>query len=155
MRMLRQFIILLVLAAALRATAEDLIVVMGADSATDSLTAAELTKVFRGEKTKTADGKKFAVIMREAGSAERTAALERIYGMTEQEYKTYFLQATFTGSVAAAPKTQAGADALKVYLSKTPGAIGYMLAKDVDASVKVIKIDGKAPGEADYKLKGK
>jgi ABC-type phosphate transport system substrate-binding protein len=137
------------------ALADDLAIVMGADSATDNVTSAELVKIFRGEKGHTADGKKIVVVMRQPGSPERAAALDGIYGMSEQEFKTYFLQATFTGAVASAPKTQNSVDGLKAYLAKTPGAIGYVFAKDVDASVKVVKIDGKGPGDDGYKLKGK
>ena len=35
----------------------------------------------------------------------------------------------------------------------SPGAITYLRASDVDPSVKVLKVDGKAPGEAGYPLK--
>ena len=146
---------LLVFLQAGQALADNLVIVMAADSTTDGVTAADLAKTFRGEKSRTADGKKFVIVMREPGSGERAAALSQIYNMSEPEYKTYFLQATFTGTVTSAPKNQSSADSMKAFIAKTPGAIGYVWAKDVDASVKVIKIDGKGPGDADYKLNGK
>jgi hypothetical protein len=34
-----------------------------------------------------------------------------------------------------------------------PGAIGYIRASDVDGSVKVIKINGRSVGDAEYPLR--
>ena len=45
--------------------------------------------------------------------------------------------------------------AVRQFLGKVPTGISYMRASEVDDSVKVIKIDGKFPGEADYRLKVK
>jgi hypothetical protein len=38
-------------------------------------------------------------------------------------------------------------------ISNVPGAIGYVRVDEVDASVKVIRVDGLAPGDAGYKIK--
>jgi hypothetical protein len=38
-------------------------------------------------------------------------------------------------------------------VSGTPGAIGYLRGSDVDDSVKILKVDGHAPGDAEYPLK--
>jgi ABC-type phosphate transport system substrate-binding protein len=45
------------------------------------------------------------------------------------------------------------AAAVRQFVAATPGAIGYLLASDVDDSIKIVKVDGKAPGEAGYPLK--
>jgi hypothetical protein len=37
-------------------------------------------------------------------------------------------------------------------VAATAGAIGFMAAADVKPGVKVLKIDGRLPGEAGYKL---
>ena len=142
----------LMLAAVARAD-ESLAVVVGAKSGVDALSQAELVKVFKGTKTKGPDGVKFVIVMREPGSLEREGALKFIYAMTDQEYQKYFLQATFTGAVTSAPKQLSGAAAVKQFVASNPGAIGYLKASDLDESVKAVKIDGKAPGDADYKLK--
>jgi len=34
-----------------------------------------------------------------------------------------------------------------------PGAIGYLRASDVDSTVKVIRVNGHRPDEADYPLR--
>ena len=131
----------------------DLAVIVGKSSSLDSVTAAELTKIFRAEKPKGSDGVKFVLSMREAASPERNSVLSQIYQMSEAEYTKFFLQATFTGAVQSAPKQVTGAAAAKQFVSGTPGAICYVRGGEADDSVKVLKIDGKAPGEAGYPLK--
>ena len=46
-----------------------------------------------------------------------------------------------------------GVAVAKQFVSVTPGAISYIRASDADDSVKVVKVDGHAPGEAGYALK--
>ena len=130
----------------------DLAIVVGKNSPLDNVSHAELTKIFRAEKGKGPDGVRFVILMREAGSPERTAALGDIYQMNEADYGKYFLQATFIGLVQAAPR-QVNAATLRQLVAGTPGAIGYARASDVDDSVKIVKVDGHSPGEADYPLK--
>jgi ABC-type phosphate transport system substrate-binding protein len=113
---------------------------------------ADLTRIFRGEKPRDPDGNKLVVLMRERGAPERAAILREIYRMSEQDYQTYFLQATFTGAVQSAPKKLNSASAVRQFVADNPGAIGYVRLKDVDDTVKIIKIDGKAPGDDGYKL---
>jgi hypothetical protein len=134
------------------ARAEGLAIVVGKKTSLDSATTAELVKYFKAEKSKLPDGTKIAILVREPGSPERAAALSGIYQMTDAEYQKYFLQATFTGAVAAAPKQLTSATAVKAYIAATVGAIGFIKASDVDDSVKVVKIDGKTPDEAGYSL---
>ena len=131
----------------------DLAVVVNKDTPLDNVDLATLAKIFKCEKVKASDSVRFAVAMRESGSPERAAALKQIYQMTDANYQKYFLQATFTGQVQAAPKKLGSVASLKQFVSNTPGAISYMRGSDLDDSVKVVKVDGKAPGEAGYGLK--
>ena len=130
-----------------------LAIIVAKDSPVHAMTMADLIKVFRSEKARTDDDTRFVILMREPGSAERGVVLGGIYGMSESEYKKYFLEATFTGTVPSAPKQFNSAAAVRRYVAKTPGAIGYVLSTDVDDSVKSITVDGKSPVDADYALK--
>jgi len=55
--------------------------------------------------------------------------------------------------VQSAPRAMNGSATAKQYVSVTPGAISYVRSSDTDDSVKVLKVDGKSPGEAGYPLK--
>jgi ABC-type phosphate transport system substrate-binding protein len=133
--------------------AGDLAIVVAKNRGLDNVTSDELTKIFRAEKTKGADGLRFVLIAREPGSPERAAALAGIYKASEDDYAKYFLQATFTGLVASAPRPFSSPATLRQFVSGTPGAIGYLRGSDVDDSVKILKVDGHAPGDAEYPLK--
>ena len=150
-----RFLLSLALMAAFTAAADGaadhLAIIVSKSSPTDSLSGAELQKVFRAEKGKDSGGNKYIIVMQEAGQPARDAALRGIYKMTDSDYNKFFLQATFTGAVQAAPKALSAA-AVKHFVAETPGAIGYVRADEVDDKVKVVKIDGHAPGEPDYKL---
>ena len=135
--------------------AGDLAIVVSKNRALDNVTSDELTKIFRAEKAKGPDGVRFAVTTREAGCAERAAALSEIYKLDEDAYAKYFLQATFVGLVQSAPRPLSGAATAKQFVSVTPGAISYVRGSDADDSVKTLKVDGKSPGEAGYPLKVK
>jgi hypothetical protein len=133
--------------------AADLVIVVNKSCALDNVTSAELTKFFKAEKSKAPDGTKLVIVMQDSGRPERDAALAAIYHMSESEYNDYFVEATFTGAVATAPKAVSSGAAVKKFVSDTAGGLGYVRDSDVDDSVKVVKVDGKAPGDPDYKLK--
>jgi ABC-type phosphate transport system substrate-binding protein len=134
------------------AQSADLAVIVNKNSGLDNVTSEELAKIFRAEKPKDPNGTRFTITAREAGSPERTAALAQIFKMSEDDYSKYFLQATFTGQVTSAPRTINGAAVAKQFVSVTPGAISYIRSSDADDSVKILKVDGKAPGEPGYPL---
>ena len=133
--------------------AGDLAIIVGKNSPLENVTSEELAKIFRAEKAKGPDGVRFVLTAREAGSAERGTALAQIYKLGEDEDSKYFLQATFTGQVQSAPRSLNGSGTAKQFVSVTPGAIGYLRASEADDSVKVLRVDGKSPGEAGYPLK--
>lgn len=131
----------------------DLAIVVAKNRAVDNVTQEELAKIFRGEKNKGSDGVRFVVVARETGSPERAAALADIYKSSEDDYAKYFLQATFTGLVQAAPRSLSSPAAVLQFVAANPSGIGYVRASDADDSVKILKVDGHAPGEPNYALK--
>ncbi|PWU09383.1 MAG: hypothetical protein C5B50_27535 [Verrucomicrobia bacterium] len=149
--------ICLALLASFSACAEErsdyLAIVVNSASPLENVTSAELAQIFKSQKTRDSAGARYVVGMRETGCAERAAALKGIYQMSDSEYEKYFLQATFAGTVQAPPKVFAGAGAVKQFVASAPGAISYLRASDADSSVKVLKVDGKAPGDAGYPIK--
>jgi hypothetical protein len=132
--------------------AQHLAIVVNKNSSLSDITSAELAKFFRAEKSKAPDGSKVVIVMQEAGRPEREAALQSVYKMSDGEFNKYFLQATFTGAVASAPRALANGRAVLKFVSETAGALGYVKGDEADDSVKVLKIDGKAPGDAGYAL---
>ena len=144
------------LAGALNTLAQDkveqLAIIVNPASSLSDISFADLQRYFKAERTKTPEGTKILIAMMEVGRPERDAALKLIYKMSEEEYNDYFVGQTFTGAVTAAPKSFPSAANVKRYVAENRGAIGYIRASEADDSVKVLKINGKSPGEAEYKL---
>src|ERR1041385_4053831 len=134
---------------------DQLAIIVNKSSKLEDVSIGDLQKYFKAEKTKTPDGVKVVIVMLDVGRPERDAALKNIYKMSDTEYNDFFVSATFTGAVQAAPKTLPSAAAMKKYVADTAGAIGYIRASEADDSVKVLKIGSKSPGEGDYSLKMK
>lgn len=146
---------LVVLAGSARADdkADSLAIVVNKTCKLDDVSFSDLQKYFKADKSKTPDGTKIALAMQDVGRPERDGALKLIYKMGEREYADFFVEATFTGAVASAPKSLPSGAAVKQFVAGTPGALSYVRGSEADDSVKVLKIDGKSPGDADYKLK--
>ncbi|MBI3868544.1 MAG: hypothetical protein HY299_08425 [Verrucomicrobia bacterium] len=132
---------------------ETIALVVGKGTNLENLSTAELQKLFRCEKSKAPDGSKVTIVMRDAGSPEREAVLASVLKMGESEYLKHILLATFTGAVQAAPKALSSGGAVKQFVSSTPGGLGYIKTSELDDTVKVVRIDGKSPTEADYPVK--
>ncbi|HEY7545033.1 MAG TPA: hypothetical protein VID27_09135 [Blastocatellia bacterium] len=132
---------------------EDLAIIVNKSNTVDNLSLADLRKIFLAERTRWPNGRKVTIVMREQGRAERAAALRLIYRMREQEFNRYFLNIKFTGETLEEPKLLSSVDGMLKFVFNVPGAIGYVRASEVDSSVKVLRIEGLAPGQPGYKLK--
>lgn len=133
-------------------TNEGIAIIVNKTNPVEDLSSSELRRIFMIEKRISPNGRKYQVLMGKPKQAERESVLRIIYRMSEREYSRHFLRAVFTGAVQSAPSQVTGAVAMKRLVARTPGAIGYVRASEIDNSVKVVSIDGQAPGAAGYKL---
>ncbi len=130
-----------------------LAVIVNKSNPVENVSWAELRKIFQAERNHWPDGRRITIALREPGQMERAAVLRQIYQMNERDFNRYFLQATFTGEALSAPKTLATASGVRKFVFNVPGAIGCVCADEVDETVKVIRVDGRLPGEKGYRLR--
>jgi ABC-type phosphate transport system substrate-binding protein len=130
-----------------------LAIVVNKANALDELSFEELRNVFLAEHSHWSNGRRITLVMRDPGQPEREAVLRTIYRMSESEFARYFLHLTFTGEVLSAPKRLATAAGVRRFIFNVPGAIGYLRSDEVDSSVKVLRVDGRLPGDPDYKIR--
>jgi len=131
----------------------ELAVVVNKANSLDSVSSADLRSLMLGEKSKWPDGKRTAAVETAPDSPEKALLLKSVVKMSDAVLKRYYLQAAFTGKEISPPKDVASASALKQFVAGSPGAIGCILASQVDDKVKVLKVDGILPGENGYKLR--
>jgi ABC-type phosphate transport system substrate-binding protein len=112
----------------------------------------DLEKILKAEKLYWDDGKKVYLVLQESGSAEKEILRERLLKMPESEVKKALLAKLFRGEITALPKTVSSRASVVKFVATVPNAIGYVDATLADPSVRVLKIDGHAPGEPGYEL---
>ena len=132
----------------------ELAIIVNKSNPNDNLSFSELREYFMAERNNWSNGAgKVRVVMREPGVAEREAVLRLIYDMDEKGFNSYFLSKKFRGEILEEPRLRTSTPDMIKTISNVPGAIGYVRADEVDASVKVIRVDGLAPGDAGYRIK--
>ncbi|HEV7993242.1 MAG TPA: hypothetical protein VGP25_15570 [Gemmatimonadaceae bacterium] len=131
---------------------EPLAIVVNKSNPMNEVSLADLRKIYRGQRGRWTNGKRVTIVMRDPGAPERDAILRSLYGLDEDAYRRGFLQAIFTGEASDAPKMLATPNGVLRFVFNVPGAIGYVRASEVDASVKTLRVDGRLPGDRGYGL---
>ncbi len=127
-------------------------IVVNKNNPVEEFSIRELTTIFKKEKLFWTDNSKIYIVMREAGSNEKNIILRSLYKMSDEQLKQYWIQQIFREKMTAFPKVFHSDDSIKSFVSRVPNAIGFISADNVDSSVKVLKIDGKLPGDKDYAI---
>ena len=134
-------------------TTEPLAIVVNRSNPVDDLSSAELRRIFLGNRSHWANGRRITLVMREPGEPERTTILREVCGMTEDQLKNHFLHGLYTGEILVSPKILSSPVGVRKFIFNVPGAIGYLRLEDVDATVKVVRIDELLPEDKGYKLR--
>lgn len=128
-------------------------IVVHPDTKVDNLSFADLKAIFRGERQFWSDGRRVTLLMRAPVAAERAFVLDRIYGMSESEFREYWIAKMFRAEVAAGPKLVYSADMARDLVTVIPGAITFVPANEISSETKVVRINGKLPNEEGYPLR--
>src|SRR5579864_794049 len=139
--------------AASQAKQDSLAIIVNLANPVDNLSSAELRAVFLGERSHWANGRRITLVMMEPGQPERDTLLRDVCRMSESDLRRRYLQGLLTGEVLVSPKTLASPVGVRKFVFNVPGAIGYLRPEDVDASVKVVRIDGHLPSDTEYPLR--
>jgi ABC-type phosphate transport system substrate-binding protein len=133
------------------AQAEDVAVVVNERNPVSKMSRAELRRIFAGEERSWSAGLPIKVFVRASGTQERGALL-KLLGMTEQEYKQYWTGQVFRGEAQAEPFTLPSNGMQREALVAYPGAVALVRLQDVKAGMKVLRLEGRMPGEAGYPI---
>lgn len=131
---------------------QTLAIVVNRSNPVDNLSFTELRKIFLGERNHWQNGHRIAIAMLDYGQPERRTVLRLIYRTDENGYQDLLLRGMFRGDVFVAPKTLASPTIVRKFVFNAPGAIGYLRSRDVDETVKVVRIDGLLPQDKGYRL---
>ncbi len=73
--------------------------------------------------------------------------------MTEAQFRQHWIGKVFRADTPSGPKIVYSSEMALDQVSRTPGAITFVESSAVVKGVKVLKIDGRSPGQAGYRVK--
>lgn len=127
----------LVLAAVVNGAMAEVAVIVNPSAGFDSLAEDDISRIFLGKSKSFPSGGQAVPLNQNEGAAARDKFNEAVCKKNASQYKAYWSQLVFTGK-GTPPKDVGDDAAVKAQVAANPGAIGYVDASVVDASVKVV-----------------
>ena len=128
-------------------------IVVNQDVPVEDVTLPEMRKIFLGERQYWNPKLRVVLLMRAPIAPERDVVLRAIYQMTEAQFRQYWISKVFRADVPAGPKIVYSTEMATELVTGVPGAVAFMDASAIPKGVKVLKIDGKLPGDKAYPLR--
>lgn len=113
----------------------------------------ELRRIFLGERQFWDDRSRITLLVRAPVSFERNFVLDRIYHMTESQFRQYWIAKMFRAEIPSGPKIVFSNDMARELVTAVPGSITFMRSSDVDNSVQVVRVNGMLPSDEGYPLR--
>jgi hypothetical protein len=159
-RVFRALIIVLLSASAGLAGAPDtnlvagntIAVIVNTDNPVDQLSLADLQRIVLGERRSWSARIPVVLMMRNEASPERILLLQRVCHMTDAEYHQYWTAKIFRGDVTSEPVSLPSVGTALNFVSSIKGGISFIDAANVRPGIKVVRIEGRLPGEQGYPL---
>ena len=112
----------------------------------------QLRKIFLAQQQFWEGGSRITVLVGAPGARERGLVLERVYRMTEREFRKYWIAKIFRAEVPSGPKIVLTSTMALELVTAIPGSISFIPASAVTGSAKILSIDGLMPGQPNYPL---
>jgi hypothetical protein len=135
------------------AAAGPVAIVVSQDLPVDDMSFADVRKLFLGERQFWTPKLRVVLLMRAPVAPERDVVLRSIYQMSEAQFRQYWISKVFRADVSAGPKIVYSNEMANDLVSAIPGAVAFIDAGQIPKGLKVLKIDGKLPGDKAYPLK--
>jgi ABC-type phosphate transport system substrate-binding protein len=118
----------------------DLLVMVAnkSNAAASKMNKSDAKKLLLGQTSSWPNGGRITVVLKNVGSTDRAAVLQKVCGMNEAEYTRHNLQATFMGETVASVIQADSAAAVRSLVKANPGAVGFLRQSEVDDNVKAV-----------------
>lgn len=118
----------------------------------EDLSLDQLRRIFMADQQFWPDGSRITLLVRAPAAYERAIVLNVIYRMSEDEFRKYWVGKMFRAEVPAGPKIVYSSEMAAELVTAVPGAITFIPAGDLLRDAKVVRIDGRVPGQPGYRL---
>jgi ABC-type phosphate transport system substrate-binding protein len=131
----------------------DVAVVVRPDVPVDNLTFKEVRELLLGDRQFWNGTLRVYLLMRAPVAREREVILKTVYRMSEAEFRRYWIERVFRAEAQSGPKIVYSNDTATELVASLPGAVAFVDAAHVPKGLKVLRIDGRLPGEKGYPLR--
>ena len=134
-------------------SSDDIAVVVNIRNDASELSSADLRGILLGERRFWKNRQPLQLVLREPGTRERDAVIKSLLQMNNTEYNEHWRDKIFRGEASAAPLAVPSNGMASQYVLDTPGGITFVAGRNLRPDLKVLKIDGRLPGESGYLLR--
>lgn len=152
--MIRRFLVMFTLLPLLAIAADsDIAIVVRPDVPVENLSLADVRKLFMGERQYWNSSMRVTLLVRAPVAVERAVVLDKLYRMSEAQFRQYWISKVFRADTATGPKIVYTSEMAAELVKAIPGAVAFIEPKDVPKGLKIVKVDGLLPGEKGYPLR--
>jgi hypothetical protein len=134
-------------------TTGDIAVVVNASNPVNDISVSELRNMLIGDRRFWKGNVRIKLILRGPGTRERDAVLDLLLKMDNKAFAAQWRAKVFRGEASEEPISVPTVSHLEQYVLENPGAITFMTGKISTPKLKVLRLDGKLPGDDGYPLK--
>ena len=131
----------------------DLAVVVHPSVPVNNLTFAEVRNLLLGDRQFWSSNLRVTLLIHAPVTWERDLILKRIYQMNEAQFRHYWIGKVFRAEAGSGPRIVYSNYQAAELVATLPGSIAFVDASQVPKGAKVVRIDGRLPGEKDYPLR--
>ncbi len=131
----------------------DVALVVRPDVPVEDLTFAQVRELLLGDRQFWSAGLRVYLLMRAPVARERDVILKSVYRMSEAEFRRYWIERVFRAEAQSGPMIVYSNQSATELVASIPGAVAFVDAAQVPKGLKVLRIDGRLPGEKGYPLR--
>jgi hypothetical protein len=113
----------------------------------------ELRRVFLGERQFWSSSLRISLLLHAPVARERDVLLKTVYEMSEAQLRQHWIGKVFRAEVPSAPQMFFSDEEITQALAAIPGSIAAVDATRLPRGLKVLRVDGRLPGEPGYRLR--
>jgi hypothetical protein len=135
------------------AAGTDIAIVVRPDVPVDNLSFGDVRKLFLGDRQFWTSDLRVTLLVRAPVARERDVVLKNIYQMNEAQFRQYWISKIFRADAVNGPKVVYSSEMAIELVTAIRGAVAFIASDQVPKGLKVLKVDGKLPGEKGYPLR--
>lgn len=132
------------------AAEKSMAVIVAKNCPIDNLSFGDLKRLYGGSPV-LASGKTLIPLTYPKHASERIGFDQTVLGLTADEVGRYWVDRKIRGQ-SGPPKAIDSAEIIVRVVTKVDGAVGYVRPSAIVPGVKVVRIDGKLPGDPGYRV---